>query len=89
LFCFAQSVFEVQLDLHAFAAASHAYGAHSVRVVGCAHWPAAQVGGGLKRSMPSQSAAPQTVPSAIGEQVPCLPGIAHELQLLQEPTPQQ
>ena len=61
----------------------------SVRTVDTVHEPATQVDGGLRRSCPSQSAAPQTVPSEIGEHVPCLPAIAHELQLVQAATPQQ
>ena len=60
-----------------------------VRAFDCVHEPATQVGGGLKRSWPSQSAAPHVVPSAIGEHVPCLPATAHELQLLHAATPQQ
>lgn len=86
---FAQSASAAQLDLHALAGASHAYGAHSVRTVDCVHEPATQLGGGLRRSWPSQSAAPQVAPSAIGEHVPCLPATAHELQLLHAATPQQ
>jgi hypothetical protein len=86
---FAQSASAAQLDLHELAAASQAYGAQSVRAVDCVHEPAAQVGGGLRRSCPSQTAAPQRVPSAIGEHVPCLPAIAHELQLVQAAAPQQ
>lgn len=86
---FAQSASVAQLDLHAFADASHAYGAHSVRAVGCVHEPATHAGGGLRRSWPSQTAGPHVVPSAMGEHVPCLPATAHELQLLHAATPQQ
>jgi len=34
-------------------------------------------------------AAPHTVPSVIGEQVPCDPAIAHERQVPQDAAPQQ
>ena len=44
---------------------------------------------GLKRSLPVQTAAAQTVPSAMGEQVPSWPGTAHELHGEQAPEPQQ
>ena len=57
--------------------------------VACLHIPARQVDTGCRRSLPSHMAAPQTVPSVIGEQVPSLPGIAHELQLLHAAEPQQ
>lgn len=39
--------------------------------------------------MPSQEPAPHTVPSAIGAQVPCCPGTAHERQAGQDAEPQQ
>jgi hypothetical protein len=40
--------------------------------------------------LPSQDAAvPHTVPSAIGEQVPCLPATAHERQAPHDADPQQ
>jgi len=60
-----------------------------VRAVGCVQTPAAQVGGGLRRSCPSHNAAPHVVPSPLGAHEPCLPGTAHELQLGQAVTPQQ
>jgi hypothetical protein len=34
-------------------------------------------------------AEPHAVPSAIGEQVPCLPAIAHDLQVPHDAAPQQ
>jgi hypothetical protein len=85
---FAQSASAVQLSLHAFAAASQPYGMHSIRA-GIAHVPARQVATGLSRSLPSQDAAAQGVPSALGEQVPSRPGTAHELQAAQAADPQQ
>jgi hypothetical protein len=60
-----------------------------VRAIGITHCPAVQVAGGLRRSCPSQTAAAQTVPSPVGEHVPCLPATAQELQLGQAATPQQ
>ena len=54
------------------------------------HVPAAQVDAGCSPSLPSQvAAAPHTVPSAIGEQVPCFPATAHERQAPHDADPQQ
>jgi hypothetical protein len=82
-----QSVFAAQLVLHP-AAVSHAKGAQSTRVP-CWHMPLAQVDGGRNRSWPSHMLAPHTAPSAVGAQVPCLPGTAHDLQFPHDPEPQQ
>jgi hypothetical protein len=51
--------------------------------------PFAQIDGARYRSLPSHMAAPQTVPSPIGLQVPSLPGTAHERQLGHIADPQQ
>ena len=88
LFIFAQSELTAQLVLHARATASHAKGIQGICVV-CLHIPPRQVGTGCRRSFPSHMAVPQIVPSVIGEQVPSLPGIAHELQLGHAAEPQQ
>jgi hypothetical protein len=61
----------------------------SIRTVDATHFPAAQVEVGCNRSLPSQIAAAQTMPSVIGEQVPCLPAIAHELHAAHVAAPQQ
>jgi hypothetical protein len=84
----AQSASTAQLVLQPFAAASHAYGVHSIRA-GIAHAPATQVEVGFRRSFPSHVAAPQTAPSATGQQVPSCPAIAHELHGAHAPVPQQ
>jgi hypothetical protein len=51
--------------------------------------PAAHVDAGCSPSLPSQEAAPQIVPSATGEHVPCLPASAHERQAPHDADPQQ
>ena len=51
--------------------------------------PLEQVEAARKRSLPSHMPAPHTVPSAVGEQVPCLPGTAHDLQVPHDADPQQ
>jgi hypothetical protein len=84
-----QSASLAQLALHAPAAPSQAYGVQSMRALDGAQLPAAQVEAGCSRFAPSQSAAAQTVPSAIGEHVPWWPATAHELHELHAPTPQQ
>ena len=83
----AQSAVVAQLVLHPLAA-THAKGAQSTRVPGM-QVPLEQVDGGRYRSWPSHIAWPHTVPSAIGLQVPCLPGTAHERQLGHIADPQQ
>ena len=86
---FAQSVSLAQLALHAPVTPSQAYGVQSIRAVDDAQLPVAQVAARCSRSAPSQKAVAQTVPSAIGEQVPWWPAIAHELHAVHAPTPQQ
>jgi hypothetical protein len=88
LFILAQSVLTAQVVLHASATASHAKGMHG-RIAPCLHIPAKQVDTACRRSLPSHIAAPHIVPSAIGQQVPSWPGIAHELQLEHAAEPQQ
>jgi hypothetical protein len=51
--------------------------------------PFEQVDAARNRSLPSQLAAAQTVPSPVGEQVPCFPATAHDRQLPQVAEPQQ
>jgi hypothetical protein len=59
-------------------------------LVGGVHEPAAQVDAGWNASLPSQDgAAPHTVPSPTGEQVPCCPATAHERQAPHVAAPQQ
>jgi hypothetical protein len=53
------------------------------------HIPATHVGAGWSASLPSQEAVPHTVPSAVGEQVPCFPATAHDWQAPQDADPQQ
>jgi hypothetical protein len=84
----AQSASTAQLVLQPFAAASQAYGAHSIRA-GITQAPARQVGVGFRRSLPSHVAAPHVAPSAVGQQVPSCPATAHELHGGQAPEPQQ
>jgi hypothetical protein len=84
---FAQSASVAQLVVHP-AAALHPQGTQSTRVP-CVHMPLEQVDGGRYRSWPSHMLAPHTVPSAVGEQVPCLPGTAHDLQVPHDAEPQQ
>ena len=43
----------------------------------------------LVAAMATQTAAGSAAPAATGVQVPCLPAIAHDLQLPQEAEPQQ
>lgn len=89
-FFFAQSASLVQLALHAPAAASQAYGVQSMReTAGPTHFPAAQVEAGCSPPAASQVVAAHTMPSAIGEHVPCRPGTAHELHAAHASTPQQ
>jgi hypothetical protein len=51
--------------------------------------PLEQVDGERNRSWPSHMPPPHTVPSAVGEQVPCLPATAQERQLPHDADPQQ
>jgi len=83
----AQSASVAQLELHPVAALQP-QGAQSVRVPSV-QMPLEHVDGARKRSIPSHMAAPHTVPSAVGEQVPCLPGTAHDLQVPHAADPQQ
>jgi hypothetical protein len=55
----------------------------------CGHVPATQVDAPRTRSCPSHVAGAQSVPSGMGEQVPSLPAIAHELHFEHAATPQQ
>jgi hypothetical protein len=60
-----------------------------MRAVDATQLPAAHVEAGCSRSFPSQISAAQTVPSAIGEQVPSWPATAHELHAAHAARPQQ
>ncbi len=84
---FAQSPSTAQLVLHP-PVASQPKGAQSTRVP-CTQVPLEQVDGGRNRSWPSHTPDPHTVPSPVGEQVPCLPATAHERQVPHDADPQQ
>jgi hypothetical protein len=88
LFFMAQSPSAAQVVLHALVAVSHANGAQSTGG-GDLQLPAMHVEAVLSRSLPVHDAAPHNVPSAIGEQVPCLPAIAHDWQAPHDAAPQQ
>ena len=88
LFRLAQSPLPAQLVLQP-TTASQAYGAQSI-LLGELQTPAAHVDAGCNPSLPShEAAAPHTVPSATGEQVPCFPATAHERHAPHDADPQQ